>query len=170
MLAAPVTLKLVADGKAAELAHLTATSGPSSPDVAVRQAEAQLGRLAVKLATTTEFDGLQRYDLTLTPAGPVDVTSLVFEVPVKAKYASFLLPSNGISSSPVTMGASAWRSAFLPQVWLGNDDLGLAWFAESDQWWRPHDDQVLEVTPEGDRTVLRCKIVRSARAPRVRCG
>ncbi len=170
MLAAPVSLKLAADGATAELANLTAANGPTSPDVVVRQAEAQLGRLGVKLATTTEFDGLQRYDLTLTPAAPVDVTSLVLEVPVKAKYASFLLPSNGISSNPVTMGGTAWRSGFLPQVWLGNDDVGVAWFAESDQWWRPHDDQVLEVAPEGDRTVLRCKIIRSAQARHIRCG
>jgi hypothetical protein len=36
-----------------------------------------------------------------------------------------------------------WSSAFMPQVWVGNDDLGLAWFAESDQYWAPKDDEAI---------------------------
>ncbi len=166
MLAAPIALRLAADGAAVDLARLPAVNVSAWPDVAVRHAETRIGRLGVRLAATTEFDGLERYDLTLTPAAPVEVTDLVLDVPVKAKYASFLLPSNGITANPVTMGTAAWHSAFLPQVWLGNDDAGLAWFAESDQWWRPHDDQVLEVVPERDRTTIRCKIIRSEAAAR----
>ena len=58
------------------------------------------------------------------------------------------------------MGSEAWRSGFIPQVWVGNDDLGYGWFAESDQYWNPRDDKMLEVVREGDRTFIRCKIVR----------
>ena len=161
MLAAPIALRLAADGAAADLAALPAANVSASPDVAIRQAKTRLGRLGVKLVASTEFDGLERYDVTLTPGAPLDIKDFVLEIPVKSKYASFVLPSNGISANPVAMGKDAWHSAFLPQVWLGNDDVGLAWLAESDQWWRPHDERMLEVVPEQDRTTLRCKIVRS---------
>jgi hypothetical protein len=161
MLAAPITLQIAADGATADLAKLPAVNVAAAPDMAILRAETRMNRLAVNLVATTEFDGLQRYDLMLTPTAPVEVKDLVLEVPIKSKYASFLLPSNGINASAMAMGTTPWRSAFLPQVWLGNDDLGLAWFAESDQWWHPHDEQMLEVVPQKDRTVLRCQIIRS---------
>ena len=162
MLAAPVTLRLAADGSTADLAAsgghkrsgLAGRGGSSAPKPGSAGWESSL-------ATTTEFDGSQRYDLTLTPAAPVEVTDLVLEVPVKAKYASFLLPSNGISANAVTMGTAAWRRPSCPRCGWATTTSALAWFAESDQWWRPHDEQMLEVAPEGDRTVLRCKMVRS---------
>lgn len=160
LLAAPIRLTLRADGTATDLAALPATNHTNAGDAAVRAAQTQVGRLAVKLATTTEFDGLARCDVTLMPTGPVDVAQLLLEIPVKAKYATFRLSSNGGSANALPLGSAAWRSAFLPQVWVGNDDLGLAWCAESDQFWRPRDDQMLEVAPEGDATVIRCRMIR----------
>ena len=58
------------------------------------------------------------------------------------------------------MPQEGWQSAFMPQVWVGNDDLGLAWIAESDEWWRPHDGQMVEVLPHGATTLMRCNIIR----------
>ena len=165
MLAAPIRLKLTADGATVDLANFRAANITTPSDMAVGEAETRLGRLAVRLVTTTEFDGLQRYDLTLTPTGPVDVAQLLLEIPVKAEYATFLLSSNGGTATARTMGTTAWRSAFLPQVWVGNDDMGLAWCAESDEYWCPRDDQMLEVAPEADATVIRCRMVRAQPGP-----
>ena len=68
----------------------------------------------------TEPDGLARYDHQgLAPA-----------VPVRREFATFLLPSNGRFAQAQVIGDEPWLSAFIPQVWVGNDDLGLAWFAE----------------------------------------
>jgi len=160
ILAAPIALKLTVEGKTADLARLRAVDTAGMGDSVYRVSDATLGKLQTKLTTNTEFDGLQRCDLTLTPDGAVDITGLLLEILIKKKYAAFLLPSNGISSNPQVIGDKPWRNAFLPQVWVGNDDIGLAWFAESDQWWRPRDDQMLEVSPEGDRVVIRCKMIR----------
>lgn len=161
MLAGPVTLKLSSGETTSNLAGLDAATAASPNDVALRQAEGRIGKLSAKLVTATEFDGLMRCDLTLTPDVPAEISSLILEIPVKSKYATFLLPSTGIAANAIAMGSSAWHSAFTPQVWAGNDDIGLAWFAESDEGWRPRDDRMLEVVPEGDRTVIRCNMIRS---------
>jgi len=160
MLAAPITFKLSAEGQTLDLADLAPVQTFGGDDAVVRAAEATLGSLQAQLRTTTEFDGLMRCDLTLTPTAPTEVSNLTLEIPLKRPYATFLLPSNGCSASASVLGPEAWRSAFLPQVWVGNDDLGFAWFAESDQYWQPRDGEMLEVAPEGAKTVLRCRMVR----------
>lgn len=162
ILAAPITFRLTADGNTTDLARLRAVDAASTGDSTYRVSDATVGKLRVKLTTNTEFDGLQRCDLTLTPDNAMDVSGLLLEIPIKKKYATFLLPSNGISANPLAIGDKPWRNAFLPQVWVGNDDVGLAWFAESDQYWKPRDDQMLEVSPEGDRVVVRCNMIRQA--------
>ncbi|MBC8875979.1 MAG: hypothetical protein H8E44_41675, partial [Planctomycetes bacterium] len=162
LLAAPITFKLTTGGETTDLARLPARTEATPSDVCLRHARTRLGPLRVNLTTTTEFDGLQRCDLTLTPTGSAEVSSLVLEIPVKSTCATFLLPSNGISAKARVIDDTPWHSRFLPQVWVGNDDIGFAWFAESDQFWRPRDDQMLEVSPEGDRTVIRCRMIRQS--------
>lgn len=161
MLAAPITFNLAAGGQTANLAALPATAGTSFPDAAQRVSSAKtVGPVSAKIVSTTEFDGLQRYDLTLTPTGTAEVSSLTLEIPVKSEYAHFLCPSNGSTSPALVVPKEGWKSGFMPQVWVGNDDMGLAWIAESDEWWRPHDDQMVEVLPQGAKTLIRCNMVR----------
>lgn len=160
VLAAPISLKLTAGGQTTDLANLRAVDAATTSDVSYRQAATRVGQLDVKLAVVTEFDGMQCYDLTLTPSVPTEVTGLTLEIPIKTRYATFMLSSNGSSGSARVVGKEPWRSPFMPQVWVGNDDLGFAWFAESDQYWTPRDEEMLEVAPEATRTVVRCKIVR----------
>ncbi len=161
MLAGPVTLKLAIGEATGDLAALAAANIAGPDDAAVRQAESRIGTINAKLVTTTEFDGLMRCDLTLTPESPTDISSLFLEIPVKSRYATFLLPSTGIAATAIAMNGAPWHGAFTPQVWAGNDDMGLAWFAESDEGWRPRDDRMIEVVPEGDRTVIRCGMIRT---------
>ncbi|NPV45410.1 MAG: hypothetical protein HPY69_00520 [Armatimonadetes bacterium] len=160
ILAAPVRLQLVAGGRTLDLATLPAEDVPHPEDAVVRQSRATAGALDVALQVTTEFDGLQRYDLTFLPREAASVGTLTLEIPLRRECAVFLLPSNGHSSTTSVLGDQPWRSSFMPQVWVGNDDLGLAWCAESDQFWRPRDDQMIEVVPEADRATLRCRIIR----------
>jgi hypothetical protein len=160
LLAAPITLTMSAGDASTDLGKLPASEGERFPDMAKRSSEAKVGSVAAQLVPTTEFDGMQRYDLTLTPNGSAEVSSLQLEIPVKSQYAEFLVPSNGSNSPSLLIPKEGWKSGFMPQVWVGNDDLGLAWFAESDEWWRPHDGQMVEVVPQGPTTFIRCNMIR----------
>ena len=57
-------------------------------------------------------------------------------------------------------GAEMRVGSFYPHVWLGNEQRGLQWWADSDKGWIPHDDvPAHEVYREGDAVVLRSNIV-----------
>ena len=160
MLAAPISLMLSSGAQTTDLAGLRALDAAAPDDASVRHSRGSVDKLDVRLMCTTEFDGMQRYDLTLTPREATEVSNLLLEIPIKSEYATFLCPSNGKSSPALEVPAEGWQSAFIPQVWVGNDDIGFAWIAESDEFWRPHDDMALEVRPEGERTSIRCNMVR----------
>lgn len=162
LLAAPISLSVTADGQTADLAGVATVVTKTRPDVLRAAGETKLGNLTARVATATEFDGLQRYDLTLTPTGTATLTAATLEIPMPRGLTPFMLVSNGDTSPVREVGDQLWQSAFQPQVWLGNDDVGLAWFAESDQHWAPLDAAMIEVQPAGDRTVLRCRMVRQA--------
>ncbi len=160
ILAAPVTLNMKSGVASADLGRLPATEDKAFPDSIARNATGKVANIQIDLRTKTEFDGMQIFDLTLTPNGAAQVDHLILEIPIKNEFAKFILPSTGVASKVEKVGSEAWRSGFIPQVWVGNDDLGYGWFAESDQYWNPRDDKMLEVVREGDRTFIRCKIVR----------
>jgi len=162
VLAGPVAMTARVGGGEIDLADAAPRFEEAPEDRAVHVAEAAKGSLTARWRVTTEFDGLQRYDLTLEPEGEVSVEALTLRVPVKPEVAHFLLPSNGRFSKARVIGDEPWHTGFIPQVWVGNDDLGLAWFAESDQYWNPKDDdEMLRVAREGDTVAILANIIRS---------
>ncbi len=161
ILAAPPTLIARVGGAEMDLATLPASVTGSREVDATLAAEGTVGPLTAHIEVKTEFDGMQRYDLTLTPQAESTLESLVLDLPVKREFARFLLPSSGRFSKARRIEDEPWSSAFMPQVWVGNDDLGLAWFAESDRYWKPKDDgQMLAVVPDGDVVRLRANMIR----------
>ncbi|MBO3803026.1 MAG: hypothetical protein JTT11_04000, partial [Candidatus Brockarchaeota archaeon] len=53
-------------------------------------------------------------------------------------------------------------SGFLPFIWLGDEDLGLSWFSESDKnWFNAQTDRVTEIAREGGKVALRLHLVSS---------
>lgn len=161
ILAGAPTLTTTIGGDTVDLAGLAARTVEAAEDRAVQEATAQVGGATVTVRATTEFDGLARYDLTIDPGAGAIVEGLALAVPVRREFATFLLPSNGRFAQAQVIGDEPWLSAFIPQVWVGNDDLGLAWFAESDRHWRPVDDpQMLAVTRTGDTVTIAANIIR----------
>ena len=160
ILSGPVRLLVRSGDQEVDLAALQATDEPGARDHATRISGEQIGQLAVYCRTTTEFDGLQICRLDFAPLAETQIDSMVLEIPIKREFARFLLPSSGRFATAMVFGDEPWQSGFLPQVWVGDDDLGLAWWAESDQHWRPRDDQMLQVIPDGDTAVIRAAMVR----------
>ena len=160
MLARPVAMVLKAGGQSVDVARAPAQTLESPPDRAVREAKLRAGPLEVTCRTTTEFDGMMRCDLDLHAPRPTAVDQLTIEVPIRKPLAHFLMPSSGTHSKPIVTPSEGWRRSFIPLVWLGNDDVGLTWFAESDQGWQPKDDRMIEVVPGQDDTVLRVRMIR----------
>ena len=160
LLAGAPRMTLKAGGKTVDLAALRATGAPEQhPDVVTLSAVAEAAGVSVQATGALEFDGCYRYDVTLTPKGPTRLEALTLELPFPRAVGRFLLVSNGMSSS-ITEITKPFQGGFSPYLWLGNDDMGLAVFTESDQYWQPHDGRMIEVVPSGDTTLLRLNIIR----------
>lgn len=107
-------------------------------DSAQWRADAESADFSVTSTLTADCDGFCWYEIRLAPKRPVSLRSLRLEVPRIAKTARYLHTAN-YSWSNVSQGlpelGGAWAAGFVPYVWLGNEERGLAWCAESDEGW-----------------------------------
>ncbi len=122
---------------------------------AVTQSSGQIGACAISTRTTVEFDGMYKVEMTLTPKTPMRVDNLRLVVPLKSDIATYLHAcGEGIRYGfdyrflPVGKTGQLWNSksidgqpmvvgSFIPYIWLGDSNVGLCWFADSDQGWNP---------------------------------
>ncbi|MEN6494493.1 MAG: glycoside hydrolase domain-containing protein [Thermoguttaceae bacterium] len=118
-----------------------------------------------------EFDGMMRCDLVLMPqrgAAKTPLDQLWLEIPLKRFQARLFHCWPGRWGSATNSGAvpdDGLASPFKSLVWLGGEDGGLSWFAESDQFWQPKTaNQAIEVIQEPQTTVLRFRLLDSAPA------
>ena len=88
---------------------------------------------------TADCDGFMWYDITLTPKQPTEVRSLSLEIPRKEQTARYIHSANFRWGEQLSSGlreyGGKWIQKFMPYVWLGDEDRGLAWTCESDQGW-----------------------------------
>jgi hypothetical protein len=137
----------------------------AEPARAVLWASAESGPFRLAGTIAVEFDGIIRTDLVLS--GPPDVTLDHFSVsiPVKAEHARYRYHFPGRWNSTANaraLSADGWASTFVPYVWLGDEERGFAWFAETDEHWLPTDNpRAIEITREGETAVLRVNVISS---------
>jgi hypothetical protein len=116
--------------------------------------------VSARVKGTLEFDGCCRFDLELSPTAVKTVDGLVLELSFPREIGQFLLSSNG-SSSSITELKSEFKSPFAPYIWVGNDDMGLAFFSDSDQYWNPHDNGAIQIIPSAESTLVRINVIRA---------
>ncbi|HVU99921.1 MAG TPA: glycoside hydrolase domain-containing protein [Verrucomicrobiae bacterium] len=98
--------------------------------------------LSARARMTADCDGFCWYEIRLAPNQPVKVRSITLQIPRTSSTARYVHPANfswsNRSGGLPEMGGK-WSSGFMPYVWLGNEDCGLAWCAESDKDWNLRD-------------------------------
>ncbi len=164
VLAGSARIVVVADGKE----HLIALDGQpryneQKPWRRRFTGQARGAGLRFSVEGEIEQDGLVTLNLSYEPAGrePVAVEALRIEFPLRAEVAEMLVcigaGGNYASYSglelPAEKTGQLWSTldtgiggsfmqvgSFYPQVWLGNEQRGLLWWADSDQGWTPVND------------------------------
>lgn len=163
ILAEPLRLAAVVNGSAQEWKARRTTVSDRKPAVATVRTSAESDALELSATVRTEYDGMIRSDLVIEPREPVTIDSLALEIPLKAEHAQYLYHFPGRWGSAYNAGAlprEGFTSAFRPFVWLGDEDRGLAWFAESDEGFFPLDaDNVIDIRREGEQVLLRIRII-----------
>jgi len=114
----------------------------SSPAKAVWRYRGTAAGVQLDSRAQVEFDGMIRVDLRIGARG-TSLDDLTLEIPIKAEHAKYIHYSAvnwGGSDAGGTGGETwQWNSRFMPYVWLGDEERGLAWFAESDDGWQLSD-------------------------------
>jgi len=134
------------------------------PDEARLEVENVGEALTLKGSVTTEFDGMARFDLELVPHGNASVEQLHLLVPLRRECATlrYILKKPADFYDPSICGRvpDEWHSEFKPCLWLGNEDLGLAWFAESAKGWQLQDEgHAIQITKDDEQVLLRVNFV-----------
>ena len=121
--------------------------------------------LGVHVWAQIEFDGMIRFDVEVSPAGVVDLDALSIDIRIRAEHAAYLYHFPGAWGTARNAGAlpaDPVKMGFRPYVWLGDEERGLAWFAESDR-----DRHVApgapgtEIVRDGDTVALTLHLVSS---------
>ena len=97
-----------------------------------------------------EYDGLVWCELTLKPKQTIsnlalripfeeDSSEFIHYVGAPKKYESQDYPKNSYSRALSREEGAVFQSGLKTSVWIGNNERGLLWFTESDQFWWPKD-------------------------------
>jgi hypothetical protein len=138
LLASPVRLKIQSDSPTSGSLKLVSKSNGA----ASWRWDGRGSDVSVSSTVNADVDGFYWYEVRLEPKQPLKVASIVLEIPRTKDTARYLHVANYSWSNPsgglAEMGGK-WIGGFMPYVWLGNEDCGLAWCAESDQGWNVRD-------------------------------
>ena len=119
--------------------------------------------ISVSAWAEVDFDGVIRFDVALHAEEETVLKGLDLEIPIRAEVAKYLYYFPGRWGSAENSGALPKRTvsmAFHPYFWIGDEERGLSWFAESDQNWISRNPQkAVEIRREDGNTVLRLHLV-----------
>lgn len=119
------------------------------------------GNLVIDVQTQIDFDGMIRFDWAVSCNQAVRVDSLGLESPVRVEHANYLyhFPGDQIWGNSSNAGARPdehLKMGFKPYIWLGDDDRGLGWIAESDRnRYISSDGLASEIIPRGKYVTMR---------------
>ena len=115
--------------------------------------------LTVTARTEIDFDGMVRVDWSVTSKAVVRLDALSLEMALPEDQARYLYHFPGSWGEARNVGAlpeGDLRIGFRPYVWLGDEERGISWFAESDAGFHVADPGgVTEILRREDRVVLR---------------
>lgn len=114
-----------------------------------------------------EYDGMMRVDMVIMPQAGASpkIDELWLEVPLKRDRATLFHYWPGRWGSAENSGAvpdNGMALPFRPFVWLGWEEGGLGWFAESDKGWQPKEaNRNIEIIQQENEVLLRLHLLDS---------
>jgi len=161
LLAGPLRILVKKEEALSEVKAATSTCIEKSELKAVMVASGSSGGLSVKAKTLIEFDGFTWTTLTFKPEknAPVKVDALAIEVPFKPEHSTLYYVGDYTSG---TLGnIKPWKSeTFGPWQWLGDENAGIQWYAQSDRnWWSQGEKGQIEIIPKEKENLLRLNLM-----------
>lgn len=161
LLAGPARILL--DGKA--ISWSRPTIADARPDAVKLETRGTRGPLQLSADVQIEFDGMIRVDLSISGIGKV--SSLRYELPLHADHAELFnhhmvydyrlqnVDKGNSLKAAGTIQRGRSRFAFTPSFWLGDRDVGIEWWSETNAHWEgPRVRRPIIVESGTDRVVF----------------
>jgi len=167
ILAGPMRLSARIDGKEMAWTPASRKLVEHSRTGAVVEQAAESEAAALRVTTRIEYDGYVIFDCALQARRDLSVDGLTLEIPLLTRHATLCFADFAYPEVPgfplkryhigAVRGDLSFR--FSPNVWLGDEERGLCWQAESDQDWHYADEQrAIQVLPRDETTVFRANL------------
>ena len=168
LLAAPMSLSARADGEDVTWRGGAARIRESRPTLASLTQRLESDAVTLQVSTAVEYDGYAVFDCEVRARRDLSLDTLTVDMPLWTRYATLcygdrVLPRNDEIPirewySGAVRGDLDFR--FSPCIWLGDEERGLCWQAESDEDWHNADRQrAIEILPRGETTTFRAHLV-----------
>ncbi len=168
LLAAPISLKGSAAGKPLAWEPGQVTLENVSPVEATLRQTQKSGPLSLKVESSIGYDGYLIFDCEVQAREDTTLDYLALEIPLHSQYAALCAASYVYEKNPaVSMSESHWGAVkgdldfrFAPSIWLGDNDRGLTWQSESNEFWHNADPQkAIQIQPRGETAMFRANFI-----------
>ena len=169
ILAAPIELTARANGQELTWKDGRVELKETSETIAVLEQTLNNESATLRIDTDIEYDGYMLFNCTLRAKKDLNLEQLRLQIPLRSEHASLCYGARVYPKEPgdnwmTSMNTGAVRSdlafRFSPNIWLGDEQRGLCWQVESDEHWRPADQQkAIEILPRNDVTIFRANLV-----------
>ena len=126
------------------------------------------GPLTLRVDASIEYDGYMIFNCEVRAQRGLSLEELTLEIPLLTRYATLCIGDRVHPKVP-KIPIAEWYSGPVPgdmsfrfsgNIWLGDEERGLCWQAESDEDWHYADPQkAIEILPRGDTTTFRANLV-----------
>ena len=167
ILDSPITLSGQINEKKIQWAGETNLKSATDTEATVQQTYQSNGA-TLHISAKTEYDGYTIYTCELKAMRDLDIRQLKLDIPLKSQFATLCYGDRVLPEKNSDLYTEWYSGAvkgplsfqFSPNIWLGNEELGLTWQAESDQYWHNADSQkAIEILPQGKSTFFRANFV-----------
>ena len=148
LLAEPMRVSVVADGQAPRWRERRCEVTHRADDHVVVESLWRCPKLDLRVRSDLEYDGLCWNEVTLSPRGAVRIDRVALEIPLRRERCRYVY--RGHAQAGHALSPLGLQCPLLPNLWLGDEERGLAWMTESQEWSRAQDrGRQVEVLPGG---------------------
>ena len=169
ILAAPITLSGRVDGEPISWKNARVSLKEAAKTSASLAQTAEDDSVTLRIDTSIEYDGYMIFDVAVKARRDLSLENLALNIPLRSECATLCFGKKVLPPDPEKVLIKQWYGGevrgdlsfrFTSTVFLGNEELGLHWAAESDEDWRYADKyKALEILPRGDTTTFRAHFI-----------
>jgi len=158
LLAEPMRLLVTAEGAEVKWESRDFRIREHADDHVLLESVWRSPQLTLTVTSQVEYDGFTWNEVTLAPSGPVSVGRVALEIPMRKARCRYAY--EGHAQAGYVLSPLGLRRPIGPNLWLGDEERGLAWLTESLEWVQAQDRaRQVEVIPEGAQTAWRSTFI-----------